>query len=486
MQQIIFIAALLAVFGARGDDLQTAYTHVWEQHSQLSIPCTPPSPEWFDERLANASGQAFDAALINSLRAATNVWINDPGTEEYLVCADIISRVWDRPADVSPHTASLYYAAAKAAEVIGQNQEAVNILQGAISSVGEQPAPGYERVPVKVSANIWAGRLYRDMGMADEAVAAYTRASDAVSADDPGIQDIRAWCQLYAGETLAAKGDKDAALQSLSQVEQLSQNFTESQLPLLQNQLAERLIEQLTTGSSGIVLASQTYISPEEMVKLQGALSGISLKPSSGIFFETDQNGLLQYALENAAGRASGGIDKEIAQLRLAELHTLAKRLPEAEAALREVLEGGGFLAPFAGTKLAENLIQQNRAREAAAVLKSIIEKWPAYAAAVSGASETQVNTPDGAAFQEVIAAAKNVRGVQQKNAQTAASPVGAAAQAASAQAAVVPVKPSESASGIETEGLESGGCVSAIVTGAVAGTLFAGICLLIRRRFAH
>ncbi len=112
-----------------------------------------------------------------------------------------------------------YFAAARVADLCGDTDKAIAILQDVAAKHGTENAPGRITEPVNVVAYHWIGRLARHAGDAETALLAYQTA-EANSSDLKG-KDIHALtCKVYIAEmALADTKDKARAKKRLDELE---------------------------------------------------------------------------------------------------------------------------------------------------------------------------------------------------------------------------------------------------------------------------
>lgn len=322
----------------------------------------------------------LECDLSNKLHATLDAWLIEKGSTQVAACEKVIENLITQ----GQPSVEAYYLAAKASELIGKTAKAVTILKKALMVHPNGWTPG-PPIPIKISANMWMGRLHREGGDGLAAVEAFTAAEAAAATFTETDVDIAVLCKLYLAEVQDEMlGDKEKAKETLASIVELRSSVT-TKGPDAAVFFAEWARQRLDVmkGASRDTLGCTSDYAPYAAIlaKRQLDLVGV-LGPPRTDFYGRGKTGreLFAASLETALANPIGESDRDASRLLLGGLWLGTKEYAKAEAVLSDLRQANSYLSPVAAVEQARCQFALGRPDEASVTLDAVKQKWPSYA----------------------------------------------------------------------------------------------------------
>jgi len=297
---------------------------------------------------------------------------------------------------------SVYFSAAKIANLCGQPEKAISILENVIAKHGQLNAPGLKE-PVELIANNWIGSIARHSGDNERA----SRAYETIIEKSKKLQGLKQKGYIMqsnmhladmAIETLKdnvlAKKRLDEVEKTVKSIEkngkayewEFIQDWVKFKKSAIKNNGKSKARQQLTTEDlpRTIVAAIMTAYS-------QLSLSHFLGEVDSSVYDGNRKNRkILNDAFEKHATVDSKiSNDRKLAKLLLAIKKNEKKKYKEAEKHYLDIYEEDSYLSPIAGAAFAKCKKKQGKNIEADDFINKVKSKYPGYEPAIDKIKKT-------------------------------------------------------------------------------------------------
>ncbi len=369
---------------------------------QITLKVLPEDPRFADKdkkpdkaQIARLRARSRESRLLEELGNAAVAWLKEGKQSSILE----VNKLIDSLLAESNLSVGAYFAAAKIANLCGQSEKAILILENVASKHGDADAPGSMIEPVDLMAYYWIGSIARHSGDGQRASRAYETIIEK-SKKWEGLNQERyainlMHCNMYLAE-IASDNLKDntLALKRLDEVEKAIESVEKDHKPyevkffqdwakykasVIRNGKSQAR-QQLAAKDSNKVLSTAFMTAVVQL-----SLTHLGGKTDPSLFDGKPENGeFLGEALKRLVTESTKSpIDKRLAKFFTGTLELERKKFTEAEKHFSELFEEDSYFSPMAGIALAHCKKEQGKNAEAADVLKQVKNKYPGYKLAV-------------------------------------------------------------------------------------------------------
>ncbi len=342
---------------------------------------------WPAEKLL-ARGQ--ELKLLKELADAATAWVSKGDQSSKVEVDRLIDLLLAQP---NPSVRA-YFASAKIANLCGQPDKAISILEDVVAKHGGEDAPTSIVAPINLVAYHWIGRIARHSGNTARAISAYETILQN-SKNLEGINQIGhvVSCKLYLAEiALDNLKDKDLAVRRLDEIVQAIESIDKDKKGEEWDLFQDWVKYQRSVIKDGKIRARQqlaggdrkelgtAFMTAASQLSLTGvAASSLGLRTTN----RQDREILSAASIRRVAENGRSRIDTSLARLVAGEICVKMEKSAEAEKHYSALFQEDSYFSPMGGIGLARCKKARGKADEANEVLEQVEARYPGYGPAV-------------------------------------------------------------------------------------------------------
>jgi hypothetical protein len=335
--------------------------------------------------LANREKRRQELRLKKNIAKATVGWLHEQKTSDRLESEQQIDLLLEQD---KPSVKS-YFVAAKAANLCGNDQKAISILEDVIVKHADAKAPGVD-LPVKILGRFWLATIAKQSGDIAKAKSAY----DLILKDIDGIASkeyLAMVCNLYLSEIASEHlNKKDKALAKLEKAMQIKRP-AQKEWAGLYDIYIDWIKYEKNKNTQNANKANESLIADPEKIAITNAMGasqlflvGLTDYPLSDYIHDETQSVIFDNVSEQAIKSKASSIDKNLSRLVIGYVKEKAKKHTDAEKYYSDLFKENSYFSPIAGVSLARCKKDKNKNTEAENILEEMKIKYPGYNTAIA------------------------------------------------------------------------------------------------------
>lgn len=277
------------------------------------------------------------------------------------------------------------FVAAQAANLCGDSQKAISILEDVISKHPEDKAPDMN-LPVKIMGRFWVATIAKQSNDIPKAKSNYDLILEEATGKIEGKEMLDTICNLYLSEIASEHlRKKNKALAKLEKAKQ-TKRPTPQDWAELYDFYSDWIGYEINKNTQGASEANKKLITDPKKMEMgymaamhQLSVVGLTDLPLSDYIQDDTSAILLSKIIEKTIKSKASPIDKDMMQLIAGYLKERAKKYTEAEKYYSDLYKENSFFSPIAGIALARCMKANNKNAEADKILKELKTKYPGY-----------------------------------------------------------------------------------------------------------
>ena len=337
--------------------------------------------------------------LLKKLADVATAWVSKSEQSSKVEVDRLIGLLLAQP---NP-SVDVYFASAKIANLCGQPDKAISILEDVVAKHGRDDAPGFAE-PIDLVAYHWIGRIARHSGNTAKAISAYeTILQNAKNLE--GINQIGhvVSCKLYLAEmALENIKDKDLVVKRLDEIIQIIESI-DIKMKEQWSLFLGWAKYQRSVITDGKIRARQQLVGGDSRERgmacmtaaSQLSITGVAAEGSSGLRTTNrqDREILPAASIRRVAQGGRSRLDTSLVRLFVGRVEEMEKST-EAEKYYSALFEEDSFFSPMGGIGLARCEKQRGKIDEANELLEQVRLRYPGYGPAVQKLKESWEEKP--------------------------------------------------------------------------------------------